>query len=61
MFCNPDITCRQVSLDCILKYHKRYKRLLVGHIICWSVGIMAATVHYLLVGNSHMTNHFQAD
>ena len=48
------------SEDCILKYHKRYKRLLVGHIICWSVGIMAATVHYLLVGNSRMTNHFQA-
>ena len=34
--------------------------ILIGHIICWSVGIMAATDHYLLVGNSHMTNYFQA-
>ncbi len=31
------------SKDCILKHHKRYKRLLVGHIICWSVSLMVAT------------------
>ena len=60
MLCNSDITCRQVSFDYILKRLQMLERLLVGHIICWSVGIMAATVHYLLVGNSHMTNHFQA-
>ncbi len=38
MFCNPDITCPQVSLDCILESHKQYKRLLVGHMATLSVG-----------------------
>ena len=37
-FCNPDITCHQVSLDCILKCHLLYKRLLIGHMVTLSVG-----------------------
>ena len=37
-FCNPDTTCRQLSLDCILRHHKRYKRLLVGRMVTLSVG-----------------------
>ena len=43
MFCNHDITCPQVSLDCILESHKRYKRLLVGHMdmVTLSVGRVA--------------------
>ena len=38
MFCKPDITCHQVSLDCILKCHLLCKRLLIGHMVTLSVG-----------------------
>ena len=75
MFCNPDITCRQVSLDCILKRFQMLERLLVGHmviwsyghIVSWSVGLLVTTNqltntpinHYLLVITDHMTNIIQ--
>lgn len=64
MFCNPDITCRQVSLDYILKRLQMLERLLVGHMVTLSVGRLAYWVQQtntptnlcLLVINDHMTN-----
>ena len=69
MFCNPDITCPQVSLDCILKRYKLYKRywlVIWSHyrLVGWSIGCSRPTNqqtnHYVLVITDHMTNHFQA-
>ena len=51
MFCNPDITCHQVSLDCILERYKLYKRY---WLVVWS---HCRLVGWLIVYNKPTNQH----